>query len=488
MDEQKYVLFGGKSMYSGDQHALDSAAQWLEHHSASLESGDIDLAAIHQHRDRLKSVLTALARFELQLARAADTCSTTELCGSNKSTLYLTESYGWSKAKAKDLRAQGRGWYDSVIDEPASTDENRIAVTRRREEAERIRARARDLANRQGLTAEQRLTIERGLKCLRSKAAIPREAIRLRAVERAAHCSVEDLKAFVMSLVNERNDELPRDTLRAHRNRGFFIGPQDSDGGARIGGYIPPYALAMLKTQLDVAQSTARPLRTDTTCHRTKRQRLADALFAILGRPASPQEPKHPLAHVLVSLSAKDLELPPRAGADALFHTTCGIQLSALDLSFLGIDTTGHVALHDATSGQIKALRTEKRFADVAQRIALFATELVCSHPGCNQPVTACHVHHIDPFSRGGPTDLDNLTLMCPQHHSDTDDSGIHPHKYHAERDPDSGIVYHTKAATPEDPYPEKRFNRSTFSQQSAAAKIRRQHWPDSAPPTRDDP
>ncbi|WKD61556.1 HNH endonuclease [Corynebacterium ciconiae DSM 44920] len=475
-------------MYSGDTHVLDSAALWLEEHSAGLESGDIALATVHENRDRIKSVLTALARFELELARAADTCSTTELCGSNKSTLYLTESYGWSKAKAKDLRAQGRGWYDSVVDDPATEGESSVAVTRRREEAERIRATARTLANRHGLTAEQRLTIERGLKCLRSKSAIPRETIRLRAVERAAHCSVEDLKAFVISQVNQRNDELPRDTLRAHRNRGFFIGPQDSDGGARIGGYIPPYALALLKTQLDVAQSTARPLRADSTCHRTKRQRLADALFTILGRQPTAHEPTHPLTHVVVSLSAKDLELPPRAGANALFHTTCGIQLSAVDLAFLGIDTSGHVALHDATSGRIKSLRTDKRFADVAQRIALFATELVCSHPGCNQPVTACHVHHIDPFSRGGPTDLDNLTLMCPQHHSDTDDSGIHPHRYHAERDPNSGIVYHTKAATPDNPNPEKRFNHSTFSQQSAAAKIRRQPWPDSAAPPDDDP
>ena len=40
-----------------------------------------------------------------------------------------------------------------------------------------------------------------------------------------------------------------------------------------------------------------------------------------------------------------------------------------------------------------------------------------CAFPGCDQPVSVCEVHHIVPRSRGGPTALPNLVLLCRFHH-----------------------------------------------------------------------
>jgi hypothetical protein len=40
-----------------------------------------------------------------------------------------------------------------------------------------------------------------------------------------------------------------------------------------------------------------------------------------------------------------------------------------------------------------------------------------CSFPGCTAPPVRCHVHHVIPRSQGGPTRLDNLTLLCMFHH-----------------------------------------------------------------------
>ncbi|MGH3397387.1 MAG: HNH endonuclease, partial [Streptosporangiaceae bacterium] len=40
-----------------------------------------------------------------------------------------------------------------------------------------------------------------------------------------------------------------------------------------------------------------------------------------------------------------------------------------------------------------------------------------CSFPGCTAPPVRCHVHHLIPRSQGGPTRLDNLTLLCAFHH-----------------------------------------------------------------------
>jgi hypothetical protein len=39
-----------------------------------------------------------------------------------------------------------------------------------------------------------------------------------------------------------------------------------------------------------------------------------------------------------------------------------------------------------------------------------------CQHPGCTQRQRLIP-HHVDWWSRGGPTDLDNLVLYCPSHH-----------------------------------------------------------------------
>ncbi len=40
-----------------------------------------------------------------------------------------------------------------------------------------------------------------------------------------------------------------------------------------------------------------------------------------------------------------------------------------------------------------------------------------CQFPGCDQPPPVCEAHHLTPWARGGPTSLDNLTLLCRFHH-----------------------------------------------------------------------
>jgi len=40
-----------------------------------------------------------------------------------------------------------------------------------------------------------------------------------------------------------------------------------------------------------------------------------------------------------------------------------------------------------------------------------------CAFPGCDQPASACDIHHIVPRSRAGPTALPNLVPLCGFHH-----------------------------------------------------------------------
>lgn len=40
-----------------------------------------------------------------------------------------------------------------------------------------------------------------------------------------------------------------------------------------------------------------------------------------------------------------------------------------------------------------------------------------CAHPGCSRRANRTHAHHIRHWIDGGPTDPDNLVLLCRYHH-----------------------------------------------------------------------
>jgi hypothetical protein len=48
---------------------------------------------------------------------------------------------------------------------------------------------------------------------------------------------------------------------------------------------------------------------------------------------------------------------------------------------------------------------------------ALVVRDHHCTEKGCNVPAGFCEAHHIWYWSRGGPTNLDNLELLCWHHH-----------------------------------------------------------------------
>jgi hypothetical protein len=57
------------------------------------------------------------------------------------------------------------------------------------------------------------------------------------------------------------------------------------------------------------------------------------------------------------------------------------------------------------------------RTANRAQRRALALRDGGCIFPGCAAPVRWCDAHHLVEWDHGGPTDIDNLALLCRRHH-----------------------------------------------------------------------
>ena len=79
------------------------------------------------------------------------------------------------------------------------------------------------------------------------------------------------------------------------------------------------------------------------------------------------------------------------------------------------------VAAFHPQAGPVNLYRTE-RLANRKQRDLARAAMPVCPFPGCRQGADLCEIHHIEPWSRGGGTNLANLSPLCRYHNRVNDD------------------------------------------------------------------
>ena len=87
------------------------------------------------------------------------------------------------------------------------------------------------------------------------------------------------------------------------------------------------------------------------------------------------------------------------------------------------------------SKGEILDMGRAKRLITPGLRDYLHARDKGCTYPGCSAPPSWCDGHHIIHWARGGPTDRDNLALLCRHHHTvvhrhehtaTVDDDGVH--------------------------------------------------------------
>lgn len=65
------------------------------------------------------------------------------------------------------------------------------------------------------------------------------------------------------------------------------------------------------------------------------------------------------------------------------------------------------------------------------QRVALAARDGGCRFEGCDRPPSWTEAHHIEWWSRGGATSIDNGILLCRHHHL-----LVHDHGWNIRPDP----------------------------------------------------
>jgi hypothetical protein len=143
-------------------------------------------------------------------------------------------------------------------------------------------------------------------------------------------------------------------------------------------------------------------------------QRLADALVSVVrGRPANDSEPAPSPYVVVAHVPLATLVDEDSALAGELEHR--GL-VDAEVVRRLACDATLVVALDD-DAGHTMYEGRARRDPTPTQRRELWRRDRHCRFPGCPN-ATFVNPHHIRWWRRDrGPTDLDNLALLCEHHH-----------------------------------------------------------------------
>ena len=236
--------------------------------------------------------------------------------------------------------------------------------------------------------------------------------------ERALIAAAEDQPADVFGRtvrdhVNERTagEDLEQRRRRQRARREFSIRPQ-TDGMYRVNGWLDPLAGAKVQTALGAEYR--RLLKADDPKNRaTAAQLYADALEALVTRGGKRKSLRTTLVVVADYDFVADQLANPRL-AD-------GTPLAADEFVKLALEAEILPALFD-TKGQPLWLGRAYRDANTAQRIALAVRDKGCV--GCGAANSFCEPHHIVYWENGGPTDLDNLCLLCGHcHHKEVHSS-----------------------------------------------------------------
>jgi hypothetical protein len=151
---------------------------------------------------------------------------------------------------------------------------------------------------------------------------------------------------------------------------------------------------------------------------RTRAQRMADALVQIcanfLASGDAPRIRSNP-AQLLVLVDEESLFAEGNDPAAAISAT--GASMSTTNVRRTACDSQVNRIVFGPGGVTTDFGRTQ-RVVTPGQRKILDARDRSCVFAGCTAPNWWCEAHHVLAWLDGGPTDLDNLGLLCERHHT----------------------------------------------------------------------
>ncbi len=194
---------------------------------------------------------------------------------------------------------------------------------------------------------------------------------------------------------------------RAYERRYFHIS-EPQDGIVRLDGVLDAEGGATLRSAL---QPFMKPVKDDD---RSYGQRGADALVELgrHGGSGSKRDGAGPRPQLIIRASLDTLAGIKGAPAGELEGggtvPAATVQRYACDSAISRITGQGELE-HE--------LNRASRTLPAATRRALEARDRHCVFAGCTRPLNWCDGHHLVWWTRGGPTALPNLALLCRPHH-----------------------------------------------------------------------
>jgi hypothetical protein len=223
------------------------------------------------------------------------------------------------------------------------------------------------------------------------------------------------------------------------------------DGNVHVTAVLPPEEAAALIAAVQAAADASRDAEADSDpapgrerlddadaretpeqmLHRTRVEGLAEIANCYLNsRPEDRSGEDRTMVVLEVNAAALQDDEPgrPRGNVEeAPSVPTCRVRNSAAiepddarralcDSTVLGIITD--------QKGMPLAVGREQRLVTKHQRRALMIRDGRCQFPGCLR-ARRLKAHHLISWLNGGPTDLDNLILLCQRHHTRVHEDGI---------------------------------------------------------------
>ncbi len=189
-----------------------------------------------------------------------------------------------------------------------------------------------------------------------------------------------------------------------------FLHISEMKGMYHLSGVIDPVGGAALKTAID---ALAKRLGEDDG--RTPRQRRADALADIvhyaMDQGTLPRR-NSVRPHITLNTTIEGLKAELGAAASEL---QSGMPVSSKTVQRLACDGTLSRVLK--AGSVVVDVGRATRAISASQHRGLKARYRGCAGPGCDRPMSWTSPHHIEFWSRGGPSNLPNLLPLCYYHH-----------------------------------------------------------------------
>lgn len=170
---------------------------------------------------------------------------------------------------------------------------------------------------------------------------------------------------------------------------------------------------------------------------RTFEQRNTDALVALIAQQPAGVSASESDGSVCGDVRPQKTVLVVSADYDAIEGQLKSAGL--IDGSPIGLDELRHLACDAeilpmifSADGQPLYVGRAQKAVTKAQRLALYRRDRGCI--GCGIRPQACDCHHIQPWEHNGPTNIDNLVLLCPRCHNK-----VHKHGHFVEPGPEVG-------------------------------------------------